>query len=230
MLDKARETYTSVDALFRALMDTEDDRDGWSLVHFVRPPERRQDGAQFVDIEPRDREWLAPLLLAAAQARPGLIVRNLIHIVGDQDVWAGLPERDASTLLERVYTLHPEHVDTIFGEYAVSLLEVLANNDASDGVARSAAIQAKKRLTEIALERDAQRAAAEQATAERTAAEQAGSESPANEQASGEQRSSRRRRSHRRPAAVAKQMTAPPPPPSVPAVQEVADEPEPTTK
>ncbi len=148
MLDQARDTFKNSDVLLRTLTDTEEGRSSYALVHFVRPPARRD----HVDIEPRDREWLAPLLLDAAKLNPRLIVANLIHIVGDEDVWAGLPENDASTLLERIYKLRPEHVDTIFGEYAVPLLEVIANNDAQDDVARSAAIQAKKRLAEIAAE------------------------------------------------------------------------------
>jgi hypothetical protein len=152
MLDKARETFTNADTLLRVLTDDEEGRGGWALVHFVRPPERRRQQAP-IDIEPWDREWLAPLLLDAARLHPRLIIKNLIHIVGEQNVWAGLPEYDDSTLLERVYKLHPEHVDTIFGKYAVPLLELIAHNDAEDDVARSAAIQAKRRLAEIVAER-----------------------------------------------------------------------------
>ena len=145
MLDKARETFTSANALLRTLTDTEEGRDGFALVHFVRPPGRRES----IDIEPRDREWLAPLLLEAARLRPRPILRNLIYMVGDENVFAGLPETDRSTLLERIYKLNPGHVDTLFGSYAAQLLRMIADNDLGDNLAKSAAIQAHKRLSEL---------------------------------------------------------------------------------
>ena len=154
MLDVAKDVFRNPDALLHTLVDVEDGRAGYALLHFVRPPNSRD----VIDIEPRDREWLAPLLLKAAQLQPALVTRNLIHMVGDHDVWAGLPETDPRTLLERVYRLRRDHVDTIFGEYAVPLLELFASNDAHDDVARSAKIQAQRLLVEIQEGKDRPRA------------------------------------------------------------------------
>ena len=53
------------------------------------------------------------LLIEAAQHKSQFVVRNLISMVGDHDVWAGLPENDSETLLERIYRLRPEHVEVI---------------------------------------------------------------------------------------------------------------------
>jgi hypothetical protein len=118
MLNTARAAFPDAAALLRTVVDTEENRQGYALVHFVRPPNARE----HIDIEPRGREWLAPLLLEAARLQPYLVIPNLIHMVGDHDVWAGLPETDPRTLLERVYKLHRDQVETICGEYAVSFL------------------------------------------------------------------------------------------------------------
>ena len=113
MLDQARRVYSTPDDLLRTVVDTDSERQAYALLHFVRPPARREQ----VDIEPQDRAWLAPLLIEAAKQKSRFVVRNLIAMVGDHDVWAGLPENNPETLLERIYRLRPEHVEIIFGDY-----------------------------------------------------------------------------------------------------------------
>jgi hypothetical protein len=146
MLDEACRVYATPDALLRAVVDTDNQRQMYALLHFVRPPAIRD---LPVDIEPRDREWLAPLLIKTAQQQPRLLIRNLIPMVGDQDVWANLPEANPETLLERVYKLRPEHVDIIFGDYKEQILALLAQHVPTNDVEKSAAIQAARLLSEI---------------------------------------------------------------------------------
>jgi hypothetical protein len=145
MLDQARRVYATADDLLRAVVDTDSERQAYALLHFVRPPQHREQ----VDIEPQDREWLAPLLIEAAQQKSRFVVRNLISMVGDHDVWAGLAENDPKTLLERIYRLRPEHVQVIFGDYNQQLLQLLADHEPRDDMEKSAAIQAARLLKEM---------------------------------------------------------------------------------
>ncbi len=145
VLDEARRVYATPDDLLRAVVDTDSERQAYALLHFVRPPEHREQ----VDIEPQDRGWLAPLLIEAAQHKSQFVVRNLISMVGDHDVWAGMPENDPETLLERIYRLRPEHVEIIFGDYKEQLLQLLADHEPRDDMEKSAAIQAARLLNEI---------------------------------------------------------------------------------
>jgi hypothetical protein len=145
MLDQARRVYTTPGDILRAVVDSDSERQAYALLHFVRPPEHRD----HVDIEPEDREWLAPLLIKAAHEKPRFVVRNLISMVGDHDVWAGLPENDRETLLQRIYRLRSEHVEMIFGDHKEQLLELIANHPPRDDMEKSAVIQAARLLNEI---------------------------------------------------------------------------------
>jgi hypothetical protein len=145
MLDQARRVYTTADDLLRAVVDTDSERQAYALLHFVRPPQHREQ----VDIEPQDRDWLAPVLIEAAQRKSRFVVRNLMSMVGDHYVWAGLPENDPETLLERIYHLRPEHVEVIFGDYKEQLLQLLADHEPHDDMEKSASIQAARLLKEI---------------------------------------------------------------------------------
>jgi hypothetical protein len=88
-------------------------------------------------------------LIEAAQQKSRFVVRNLISMVGDHDVWAGLAENDPKTLLERIYRLRPEHVQVIFGDYNQQLLQLLADHEPRDDMEKSAAIQAARLLKEM---------------------------------------------------------------------------------
>lgn len=144
MLDDARLAFTDPHRLLATLTDREGTREGYALVHFVRPPGTRET----IDIEPRDRAWLVPLLIESAKLKPALVIRNLIHMIGDQEPFADLPELDRSTLLERIYHLHPEQAEKIFGEQTGQVLQLIASSALDDDVSRSAARQAKKYLQE----------------------------------------------------------------------------------
>jgi hypothetical protein len=145
MLDQARHVYETAEDLSRAMTDADNERQGYALLHFVCPPETPKQ----VDIEPRDREWLAPLLISVGQKRQRFVIRNLILMVGDVDVRVTLAERDPGTLLERIYRLRPERVEQIFGDTKEQLLELIASHEPGDDMEKSAAIQAAHLLSEI---------------------------------------------------------------------------------
>lgn len=116
----------------------------YALLHFVRPPDRRADP---IDIQPNDREWLAPLLIAA-RIEPRIVIPNVLLMFGDNDVWAGL-EGDEQRRLARAYTMHREQMDAMFGDRTGQMLEIIAAHEPQDDIGRSAATQAATWLAEI---------------------------------------------------------------------------------
>jgi hypothetical protein len=100
MLDAAKPAFVDAQALLRAIADGSD-RMRYALLHFVRPPDHRNDP---IDIRPHDRAWLAPLFVEAARRQPTLVIPNVLHMFGDSDNWWEL-EGDVERRLQKAYQL-----------------------------------------------------------------------------------------------------------------------------
>jgi hypothetical protein len=144
MLDAAKPAFVDAQALLRAIADGSD-RMRYALLHFVRPPDHRNDP---IDIRPHDRAWLAPLFVEAARRQPTLVISNVLHMFGDSDNWWEL-EGDVERRLQKAYQLRRDQAQAILGDHVVEMLEIVSAYEPSDDAGRSAMMQAEAWLTEI---------------------------------------------------------------------------------
>jgi hypothetical protein len=115
----ARSTYSTPQALLRALAAS----DGWWLRYLMQPEDTNE--PRSIMVEPAHWTWLAEPLIEGLAISPGLLVPEIVNLVGDLRTEVRVEPAGGSPW-ENGYTLNRARITGIFGRKTTALLRALA--------------------------------------------------------------------------------------------------------